>query len=84
MTASNDRSMFSSSIEIDVPRAVIPYSVKLQIDLMNPIEKVLGDTYQQMIREPHGCFEQVNEQIEICKYCRFLFHTHQSLHYHGS
>ena len=59
MTASKDRREFMSSIEIDIPREAIPHSVKLQIDLMNPIEKVLGDTYQQMIREPHGCFEQV-------------------------
>lgn len=59
MRASEDHKVYLSSIEIDIPRAMVSHSVKLQIDLMNPIGKVLGDTYQQMIREPHGCFEQV-------------------------
>ena len=60
MTALQNQSFYEGVIDVRIPKEEIPNTLVMIVDVMNPLEKVLGDTYEQMIREPHGCFEQVN------------------------
>lgn len=54
---------FEGLAYLTIPVEDIRDSMSLEVNLLNPIEKTLGSLYDSLIHEPHGCFEQVGENV---------------------
>ena len=59
MRRTNTSRDYSSIVKLTVPAVDNPALSSLSLSLLNSLERILGGSYNALIRAPHGCFEQV-------------------------
>ena len=57
----NDSRDYSAKVKLTIPAVDNPALSSLSISLLNSLERILGGSYDALIRAPHGCFEQVSD-----------------------
>lgn len=56
---------YSAKVKLTIPAVDNPALSSLSLSLLNSLERILGGSYNALIRAPHGCFEQVFVQNSL-------------------